>query len=295
MQCLQLSGNYIRVTNVTVNGCNSHGVLITGKHIIFENSTVTNTVRENVDRSGGWGSGVKVQIGGENVTIRNNHVYENHGEGIAATRGRNVLIEGNLIHDNYSVNLYIDNSPNTTARGNRVTNTGVTSFYRNGNPAQCILLGTENYAGWGNQFRDVLVEGNWIYNCYRGIRFYGENGMTIPQGSNVRVLNNYFHNTTMPWISLPSSVLVNGNVAGTPPPDGQVPATATPAPATVTRTPTATRTPSVTLPPSMTVTRTPTRTPTGTQTITETPTFTVAPPLCYPVLVGGQYIGEFCP
>ncbi len=264
VQCLRLTGRHIVARDFVVSGCNSHGVLITGKDIVFQDSVVFDTVRENVDRSGGWGSGVKVQLGGENITIRGNWVYENHGEGIAATRGRNVLIEGNLVHDNYSVNLYLDNSPNTTARNNRVTNTGKTSFYRNGNPAQCILLGTENYSGWGNQFHDVLVEGNYIYNCYRGIRFYGENGMTIPAGSNVRVVNNYFSNTTQPWISLPSSVLVSGNVAGTPPPDG-VP-TVTPAPPppsrtptstgivpTVTRTPTATRT-QTSIPPSVTPT-----------------------------------------
>lgn len=264
IRCLQLSGAYIRVTNVTVTGCQSHGVLMTGKHIIFENSTVYDTVRENVDRSGGWGSGVKVQIGGENITIRGNWVYENHGEGIAATRGRNVLIENNLVHDNFSVNLYLDNSPFTVARGNRVTNTGKTSFYRNGNPAQCILLGTENYAGWGNQFHDVLVEGNYVYDCHRGIRFYGENGMTIPAGSNVRVVNNYFSNVTQPWISLPSSVLVSGNVAGTHPPDG-----VTPTPPTVTRTPTG-------IPPSITPTATRTQTPTGTP-ITPTSTFVPSP------------------
>jgi parallel beta-helix repeat protein len=257
--CLRLTGRYIVARDFRVDGCSSHGVLITGKNIVFENSVVTNTVRENVDRSGGWGSGVKVQIGGENVTIRGNHVYENHGEGIAATRGRNVLIENNLVHDNFSVNLYLDNSPDTIARGNRVTNTGKTSFYRNGNPAQCVLLGTEVYSGWGNQFKNVLAEQNYLYNCYRGIRFYGEGGTTIPQGSNVRVVNNFFHNTTLPWVALPSSVLVSGNIAGTPPPDG-VP-TVTPAPPTMSRTPTVTRTQtrtptsipvSVTLPPSVT-------------------------------------------
>ena len=259
IQCLRIAGQYIEVNNVTVTGCSSHGVLITGKHVTFQDSRVFGNVTENgtakCSGSGSWGSGVKVQIGGEDVTIRNNTVYNNCGEGIAATRGIGVVIENNTVYDNFSVNVYIDNSPNSNASGNIIYNTTDSRYYRNNAPAVCVLLGTENYAGWGNQLTNVIVEKNTIKDCPKGIRFYGEVGGII-SGANVVIQDNTFINVPAPQVNVP------GAIVGTP--------------VGVTRTPTATR-----------ITPTPTNTPlprTATNTalpsVTRTPT-PIVTPVCF--------------
>jgi hypothetical protein len=83
-----------------------------------------------------------------------------------------------------------------------------------------------------------------------------------------------------------------------------LPPTLTPDLTTFTATPTntATNTPTVTPSRTPTETSTPTFTLTYTQvpSVTPVPTFTNTPvptftPVCYPVMVGGEYIGEFCP
>ena len=277
VKCLQIAGQYITVQNVTVTGCSSHGVLITGKYVVFENSRVFGTVTENgtskCSGSGGRGSAVKVQLGGENVLIRNNTVYNNCGEGIAATRGIGVRIEDNIVYDNFSVNVYIDNSPSSSATGNTIYNTNDSRYFRNGAGAVCVLLGTENYAGWGNQLKNVLVEGNTIRDCTKGIRFYGEVGGIVPD-ANVVIRNNTFMNVPSPQVNVPGAIV----------------STTTAAPSTFTAT-------------ASTPTRTPTRTPTTTKTATFTPlpvtvTSTPASPptACIPIYAGLEktYVGQYC-
>ncbi len=83
---IKVSGNYINISGFDVKGTTSHGVLISGKNVKFENSSVHHSVLENgsgtCSGAGSWGSAVKVMVGGENVVIRGNSVYENCGEGI---------------------------------------------------------------------------------------------------------------------------------------------------------------------------------------------------------------------
>jgi len=271
----------------------SHAILVTGKNIIVQNNTVRWAILENASGSGsnitcresGWGSGIKAQVGAENVTFRKNLVYEICGEGIAITRGIGGLIEHNVVYDTFSVNIYVDNSINVTARQNHSYCTRDTRFYRGGNPARGITIGNEQYSGgWGNRLADVSITGNFVDGC-RGIRFYNYFSGSVP---NVSVTNNYFQNSWDAIISVPSYIQTSGNVVSAPPPEWWLWDGGSPVPPTVTRTPTATRTPTRTVtavPP--TVTQTPTQTPTGsptspvvtsTHTVTPVPSGTPIPP-----------------
>lgn len=263
MKQLKLSGNYIHVTGGDVSGGSSHGVLITGKNIIVEGMKVHNGVTENgsgkCSGTGGWGSAIKVQVGGENVVIRDNDVYKNCGEGIGITRGVNVRVENNRVWDNFSVNIYMDNSPNSQAINNRVS-CGNPNYFRNwppAGPARGFLIGLEYYAGWGNQMHDVLIDGNTVENC-GAIRLYKDSEMSGQTISNVTISNNFFFGVPAPFVSVAGATAFN-NVAGNTGTQ-MPPVTSTPATSTATRTPTASRTP---VPPSVTptVTTTPLVTP----------------------------------
>ena len=263
VKCLTVKGNYVTVSNVVASGCSSHGILVTGKNVTIMNSLVYGNVTENgtgpCPGTGSWGSGIKGAVGAENLTVRGNTVYNNCGEGIAFTRVVGGLAEGNTVYDNFSVNIYIDNSNGVTVSDNKTTCID-TKYFRNGSPARGITLAAENYSGWGFQFHDVLVERNLIEKC-GGPRWYAPSFPT-GQGTNVTVRDNLFSGVPSPLVALPAWVTVSNNVAvGTP--------TAVPTVIPPTVTPTVTRAPA-TVPPISTKT-------------------------CYPVTVGGKYIGEFCP
>lgn len=167
-----LSGSFINITGFEVKNTVSHGILIGGKNIRLENSSVHHSVMENgsggnCTGTGGWGSGIKVMVGGQNVVIRGNSVYENCGEGIGITRGVNVLVENNVVRDNFSVNIYLDNSPYSTAQSNIVSCTGI--YLRNGNRPSGIALAEESYSGWGAQRHHLRVLKNFVDGCYDGI------------------------------------------------------------------------------------------------------------------------------
>lgn len=187
-KCLRITGQYITIKNIIVSGCSSHGVLITGKNVIFEKSNVYGTVTENgtlpsCNGSGGWGSAVKVQLGGENVIVRNNYVHDSCGEGIAVTRGINISIMNNYVKDNYSVNIYLDNSYNSEIYGNKVWCTG--TALRNGVRPNGIAVAEENYSGWGSQRHDNKVINNYVTDCNDGIGSWNSEN---PDGSEIRLL-----------------------------------------------------------------------------------------------------------
>jgi hypothetical protein len=207
---ITVSGSYVRVSMFEVTGATDFGILVTGKYVTIEN----NVLHDDVTRNGvgtcgistSWGSALKVKMGAENTTIRNNTVYNNCGEGIAVTRGVTALIEGNRVWDNFGVNIYIDNSPFVTVQNNTSYCTG--THLRDGNRATGIALGEESYTGWGAQLHDILVSGNTITDCRKGISAYESAvGGTL---TNVSILNNNIPSGQQRSISL--QTLSNQNV-----------------------------------------------------------------------------------
>ena len=275
VKCLTVKSDYVVVDNVTATGCSSHGILVTGKHVTIQNSIVYGNVTENgtgpCPGTGNWGSGIKGAVGAEYLTVRYNTVYANCGEGIALTRVIGGEVDGNTVYDNFSVNIYIDNSNGVSVHDNR-TGCADSRYYRNGSPARGITLAAEYYSGWGFQFRDVMIERNYIEKC-GGPRWYSPR-FPSDKGTNVTVRDNLFSDVPPPLVSLPTWVTVSNNVAVTGP-------TPTAGP---TRTPTMTFTPA---PPTATRTVTPTRTPTATPSLVAiTPTLE-----CYDITsVGGEKV-----
>ncbi len=240
MTCLVIEGDYVRVSGVEVAGCYSHGIYVTGKHAIVENSTVHDNVTENGTGtcigSGQWGSGIKLGLGGDYAIIRNNQVYENCGEGIAVTRARFALILENTARDNFSVNIYVDNSPYAAVRNNHVLCTGMAGYMRNGGRPSGIALGEEYYEGWGAQLHHNTIAGNYVDGCSNGIVSYKTDvdgrlkdtiisGNTINSGSgrsinltganeNVLVENNRIYDEIL--VSDPAGVTLSNNTVAPP-------------------------------------------------------------------------------
>jgi hypothetical protein len=215
-----LTGSYLDISGVEVEGGVSHGLLISGKNITVSNFSVHDNVLENKSGSscvgsGGWGSGLKLMVGAENITIQDGVIYHNCGEGFAVTRGLGVQVRRVTSYDNFSANFYLDNSKNVTLEQSFTYCTGDSAYYRSGAPATGILIGEENYSGWGAQLENMTIQ-NTISSGCKGLNFYGSEvngglktgliahntvwnvyggGKAIniaaePNNSNIRVVNN---------------------------------------------------------------------------------------------------------
>jgi hypothetical protein len=314
---IKITGSYVNVSGFEVTGSMSHAVLISGKHVKFENSSVHNNVLDNgagncnpTGSTGGWASAVKVMVGADDVSVRGNQVYENCGEGIGITRGLNIMVENNTVRDNYSVNIYLDNSPYSTAQNNSVSCTGI--YLRDGRRPTGIAIAEEAYSGWGAQRHDNNVLNNSVTGCYDGISSWlpevsgGKlinaviSGNTVTSGTrksiaissvnqNVLIENNKVFAALT--VTYPSGVtLKNNSVIGSTVKTATP--TSIPASPTVTKTsvlPTAT--PTVTpVQPLPTVTMTsvpPTTTPTAVP-VQPTPIATSVPPTAIPTAVPAQ-------
>ena len=200
---IKISGSYINVSNFEVTGATEAGIAISGRYVTVANNILHDNVTENgIGKCGtarSWLSALKVGIGGQHITIENNIVYNNCGEGIAITRGNYVTVRNNTVYDNFAPNIYIDNSPYTIVQDNRVYCTGA-RLRRDGTRPTGIGLGEEYYDGWGAQMHDILVSGNSIKDCGKGIgAFKSEVGGTL---TNVTITKNDVPNGMSRSISL---------------------------------------------------------------------------------------------
>lgn len=168
---LSVEGDYIYVYNVEVAEADSHGILVKSKHVLIQDSIIRHSVTENgknnqcgMEEEASWGSGLKIQVGAEDVILRGNKVFHNCGEGIAITRGINVLVENNMVGSNYSVGIYIDNSYNVIVQNNMIACDD--TYLRNGGRMSGIVITAEIYEGWGMQLQNIKIFNNTVSNCY---------------------------------------------------------------------------------------------------------------------------------
>ena len=106
-------------------------------------------------------------------TARNNHVYNNFGEGLVADRySVRATLEGNVLYDNQHANLYLNSTTDTLIEGNFVFCTDDRTFWRKGSgrnykPGPGIQIRDE---AWGGPNPPSLSSGyviinNIVYGC----------------------------------------------------------------------------------------------------------------------------------
>ncbi|MBN1773311.1 MAG: right-handed parallel beta-helix repeat-containing protein [Deltaproteobacteria bacterium] len=220
-QCVVASGSDLVLRGLHVHDCVSHGVLIEGTRVRAEGLVIHDTVLENEGGSGGgWGSALKVQVGGDGVELVRNRVFHNWGEGIAVTRGSNVAVRENRVYDNFSVNIYIDNSYEVTVEGNFTFCTEGSGYEREGRRATAISLGEEFYDGWGAQLHDVVVRNNIAWSCDRGFGYWGSD--VGGDFRDVAIVHNTFWGSVTTALSIEHGALpahgiaIAGNLVGQP-------------------------------------------------------------------------------
>lgn len=205
-QCVDITGSDVVLCNVDAHDCVSHGIQLGGARIWAEGNAIHDAVLENegAPAGQGWGSGLKVKFGGEDITLFRNRSYHNWGEGVCLTRGKNIRVQENLSYDNFSVNFYVDNSFDVLVEKNLATCVPNSGYERNGKAASAFTIGEEFYDGWGAQLHNVTLRNNIAAYCSRGFLFFGSDvgGGLV----NVAIVHNTFWGSTDTAVSLAAGV-----------------------------------------------------------------------------------------
>jgi parallel beta-helix repeat protein len=168
--------------------------------IVIEGNDVYNNVLDNQyhTKTSGWSQAIGINEAAR-VTVANNRVHENDGEGIAFVGADHVVARNNTVFDNYSINIYFDNAQFCTADSNFVYSTATTRYNRFGFPAAGIGFANEVYSIL-NPLTDNKVTNNIVVNT-RWSLYYG--GFQVGGGlKNTTISNNTFYKASTAILSI---------------------------------------------------------------------------------------------
>jgi len=271
-----ITGSNIVLKNAEVKNAFNFGIRTKGDNILISNVEVHHAVRKYFNGTtclptGGWGAGIRVGPGSENVRIENSKSRDNCGEAIGYLATSNGSITNTIGENSWSAVFYIDQASDVVVTDNTAL-CDDPGFYKNGSPSRGFLLGAEGY-GTGD-VSGISMLRNVIDGC-RGFSFYDQVGAKL---TNSEIAFNDLTRVFGAPISFPAGTLgANVNIHDNITAVGATLSKTPPSPTTVTPTPTKTAT--GTPPATMTASRTP-AVATPTQTPTKTPTPVIIPTVC---------------
>jgi len=236
-----VNGDWVEISNITISYSGDVGIRAVGEHVTLDNLFVHHNWGSGVHLQGNydigqnsriwsnsminfngqavaWGPGITAARYPSYVTIRNNVVWENWGEGISTFEADHIILEDNITHDNFANNIYISDATNVLCQRNLVY-TDPNTYIINYGHHEGIALGDELYnppssnltiinnisignlgnLWWwqgvqGGGMKDVLIANNTFINGI-GNPNEGRGGVIISQGEhqNVRFENNIIH------------------------------------------------------------------------------------------------------
>lgn len=194
-------GSHLRIRNNAIHHSVKGGIYVgydisqplTVVDVLVEGNEIYRNCQENnpVQSGDGWGWPPAISIGEASlVTVTNNLVYENYGEGIIMGSMNGGVATHNVLHDNYSVQMYMDKSSHITYQSNLIYTTHNTEFFRYGGTANGIQMANE-WNNVPNPLDSNKVLNNMVIGGRHGF-YYGSydrgGGMR-----NVLVANNTFY------------------------------------------------------------------------------------------------------
>ncbi|MBF2022751.1 MAG: right-handed parallel beta-helix repeat-containing protein [Hydrococcus sp. C42_A2020_068] len=201
-------GDDIRILNNTVHNTRDTGIFVgydrsdaRPTNILIDDNTVYRATLKSQARDfyGGWGQGISGF--GNNITITDNRVFNNFGEGIGISGSKN-RASGNVVYDNYAVEMYVLNATDSVLENNLIYNTGNREFWRSQDggktwhPSAGIQMGNEFSSTnvLGSELDRNVVRNNIVIGGSAGF-FYGnyEKGGGL---RNTQVINNTFYQGT---------------------------------------------------------------------------------------------------
>lgn len=121
---LALTGPYDQALGVNSQSNMENGIIVSGSasYSLVQGCQVYYNAKSNEQFQqlrGGWSTGLSAARGANNVTLRNNQVWNNWGEGLSTFEAQNTLIESNTVYDN-QLNIYLSDTKFSVCRGNLV-------------------------------------------------------------------------------------------------------------------------------------------------------------------------------
>ncbi len=159
-------------------------------------------VNQSHSTSGGWPYALGMHRA-LRMTVSDNIVYKNQGEGIGIGMTDYALVTGNTVYDNYSVEIYLDNARYSTVDSNMIYSTGDTKYYRSGAPANGITAANENSGTGAYPCNYDKIVNNIVIGGKRGFS-YGDYGA----GGGIRnslIANNTFYKATSALLEIDAS------------------------------------------------------------------------------------------
>lgn len=143
-------------------------------NIVYRNS-LDNSGRQS---QGGWAGAIQT-LDAHRLTVIDNRVYENWGEGISFTVTDGSTARGNVLYDNYSVQLYMDHATNSVFEGNLLYETGNQEFFRELNgagPANGIQVSNEPGYASGEPARGNRIVNNIVIGGRAAFQYWRAGG-----------------------------------------------------------------------------------------------------------------------
>ncbi|MGL5805560.1 MAG: right-handed parallel beta-helix repeat-containing protein, partial [Xenococcaceae cyanobacterium] len=186
-----IAGDNVTLTNNSMHDLYGMGIRVRGNlievegtdsdkatNILIDNNEIYYTQKYNSGSNKGnvlWGMAMNV-MNVENVTVTNNEIYKNYGEGIGLELAQYCTVANNTLYDNFSVEMYVDNVIDSKYHSNFIYNTGDAEFLRNGYQANGIQIANETYKVSGDPSRyyvnNVEITNNIVVGGSHGL-YYG--------------------------------------------------------------------------------------------------------------------------
>jgi len=124
-------------------------------YVIIDGCTVTDCGRIRVENPGNnWPASISLMPDSNYGWVKNNTVYDNHGEGIGLYReSDNNIVEDNFTHGNYKAGIYLEKSRGNIARNNLIYG------YMSSSPLS-LGVGLDDEPGSGGYSQDNVIHGN---------------------------------------------------------------------------------------------------------------------------------------
>jgi parallel beta-helix repeat protein len=202
-----MGGSHIRLRNNTIHHSNTQGIYVSDNDAgtlmptdividgneVYNNSLIYPLPLTSASLPEGWASGIGIKHVATNVTITNNRVHHNNGEGIGISSKVGTLVSGNDIHDNFSVNLYINGARNATVERNFIyTSDTPTTYYRYNAPANGISVSNEHDPDATNTLSSLTIRNNIVVGG-RYAFYYGGFERIAGGMKNSFIVNNTFY------------------------------------------------------------------------------------------------------
>lgn len=211
-----IAGDNINLTNNKIHDTYGMGIRVRGTlveaegegwdkatHVLVDGNEIYHTQKYNSGANKGkvlWGMAVNI-MNADNVTVSNNKIHQNYGEGIGLELARYCTVINNRLADNYAVQLYIDNTIDSKFDGNYIYSTNNPEYFSNGYAANGIQIANETYRTSDDPTQyyvnRVEITNNTViggshslyYGTYAG---WGNQGNNFNSMKNMRIANNNF-------------------------------------------------------------------------------------------------------